>query len=149
MRAVIQRVSQARVKVDEKITGQIEKGLLVYLGVEDKDGDNDLSYIVDKIANIRIFQDGQGKMNLSVKDVGGSILMVSQFTLCGDCRKGRRPSFSTAASLDEARKYYEKSVESLRNLGFHVETGIFQADMKVESVNDGPVTILLDSRKLF
>lgn len=149
MRAVVQRVSQALVEVDGKITGKIDRGVLVYLGVEEGDNDEDLKYIVDKVANLRIFQDEQGKMNLSVQDVGGSVLMVSQFTLCGDCRRGRRPSFSKAAPLDEAKLYYEKSIEALKERGIHVETGIFQADMKVQSINDGPVTILLDSRRLF
>jgi len=149
MRAVVQRVSQASVEVDGNITGKIDRGLLVYLGVEEGDNDEDLRYIVDKVANLRVFQDDQGKMNLSVMDIGGSVLIVSQFTLCGDCRRGRRPSFSKAAQLEEANRYYEKSIEALKELGLQVETGIFQADMKVQSINDGPVTILLDSKRLF
>ena len=149
MRAVVQRVSQASVEVDGNITGKIDRGLLVYLGVEEGDNDEDLRYIVDKVANLRVFQDDQGKMNLSVMDIGGSVLIVSQFTLCGDCRRGRRPSFSKAAQLEEANRYYEKSIEALKELGMQVETGIFQADMKVQSINDGPVTILLDSKRLF
>ena len=148
MRAVVQRVSQASVEVDGNITGKIDRGLLVYLGVEEGDNDEDLRYIVDKVANLRVFQDDQGKMNLSVMDIGGSVLIVSQFTLCGDCRRGRRPSFSKAAQLEEANRYYEKSIEALKELGLQVETGIFQADMKVQSINDGPA-ILLDSKRLF
>ena len=143
MRAVVQRVDHASVTVDEKITGEVQKGLLVLLGVADGDTDKDLAYIIDKVCGMRIFEDEAGKMNLSVKDVGGAILAVSQFTLCGDCRHGKRPSFTAAAA-----PYYERFVDGCRKAGLPVETGIFRAHMLVELVNNGPVTILLDSTKL-
>ena len=149
MRAVVQRVSAARVRVGENITGQIEEGLLVYLGVEVDDGDIDLDYILDKVTNLRIFEDQYGKMNLSVRDVGGAILAVSQFTLYGDCRKGRRPSFTYAAGPEKGEDFYNQFIHRTREMGIRIETGIFRAHMHVESVNDGPVTILLDSRRDF
>ena len=142
MRAVVQRVDRASVTVDEKITGEVQKGLLVLLGVAEGDTDKDLAYIIDKVCGMRIFEDEAGKMNLSVKDVGGAILAVSQFTLCGDCRHGKRPSFTAAAAPDE------RFVDGCRKAGLPVETGIFRAHMLVELVNNGPVTILLDSTKL-
>lgn len=149
MRAVIQRVSNAKVRIGHQISGEIGKGLLVYLGVERDDQEEDLEYITDKVANIRIFEDENEKMNLSIKDADGAMLVVSQFTLCGDCRRGRRPSFSGAAGLDAAVDFYERFIQNLRNLGIKVETGVFRAHMEVESINDGPVTILLDSKKVF
>lgn len=149
MRAVIQRVSEASVKVDGQVIGAIEQGYLVLLGVEAGDTDKEAVYMADKIAGIRLFEDEEGKMNLALSEVGGSILAVSQFTLLGDARKGRRPSYSTAARPEEANTLYEHFVQSLRAQGFTVATGQFQADMKVSLVNDGPVTILLDSKKLF
>ena len=148
MRAVVQRVDRASVTVDEKITGEVQKGLLVLLGVAEGDTDKDLAYIIDKVCGMRIFEDEAGKMNLSVKDVGGAILAVSQFTLSGDCRHGKRPSFTVAASRDVANAYYARFVEGCRKAGLPVETGIFRAHMLVELVNNGPVTILLDSTKL-
>lgn len=148
MRAVVQRVDRASVTVDEKITGEVQKGLLVLLGVAEGDTDKDLAYIIDKVCGMRIFEDEAGKMNLSVKDVGGAILAVSQFTLCGDCRHGKRPSFTTAAAPDVANAYYERFVDGCRKAELPVETGIFRAHMLVELVNNGPVTILLDSTKL-
>lgn len=149
MRAVIQRVSEACVKVDGEVIGSIDKGYLVLLGVEEGDTEKEAQYMADKIAGIRLFEDEEGKMNLALSEVGGSILAVSQFTLMGDARKGRRPSYSTAARPEEANELYENFVKLLRAQGFAVETGQFQADMKVSLVNDGPVTILLDSKKLF
>lgn len=149
MRAVIQRVSSARVSVDGKPVSSISKGLLVLLGVAEDDTESDVQYLADKTANLRIFEDDAGKMNLSVSDVGGEILVVSQFTLYGDCRKGRRPSFIAAAKPPRAEALYEAYASSLRNMGLKTETGVFQAYMDVELVNDGPVTILLDSRKAF
>lgn len=146
MRAVLQRVSRARVDVDGQTQGEIGTGLLVLFGVEKGDTDRDLAYIVDKTIKLRIFEDDQGKMNLSVADMGGSILAVSQFTLLADCRKGRRPGFSGAASPELGDAYYQRYVEALREGGMRVETGIFGASMQVHLVNDGPVTILLDSR---
>lgn len=148
MRAVVQRVDRANVTVDGSITGSVQKGLLVLLGVAEGDTDKDLSYIVDKVTGLRIFEDENEKMNLSVQDVGGEILAVSQFTLCGDCRKGKRPSFDKAAKPDIANEYYEHFVAACREKGIHVETGVFRAHMLVELVNNGPVTILLDSTKL-
>lgn len=149
MRAVIQRVFQAEVKVDADIVGKIDEGLLILLGVEKQDSDEDLKYLYDKITNLRIFEDMQGKMNLSVRDVQGQLLVVSQFTLYADCRKGRRPSFENAASPEKARMYYENFVELAKNDGFKTETGQFQAHMSVMLYNDGPVTIMLDSKKIF
>ncbi|MFZ5943328.1 MAG: D-aminoacyl-tRNA deacylase [Bacillota bacterium] len=149
MRAVVQRVTTGRVKVGEETTGEIEKGLVVFLGVTHNDSPADAQYLAEKIGNLRIFEDGDGKLNLSVLDVKGKILSVSQFTLFGDCRKGRRPSFTEAASPDTAQQLYEIFNNLLRNMGLKVETGIFQAHMQVELINDGPVTILLDSRKIF
>lgn len=149
MRAVIQRVSEACVKVDGEVIGSIDKGYLVLLGVEEGDTEKETQYMADKISGIRLFEDEEGKMNLALSEVGGSILAVSQFTLMGDARKGRRPSYSTAARPEEANALYEHFVKLLRTQGYTVETGQFQADMKVSLVNDGPVTILLDSKKLF
>lgn len=148
MRAVVQRVDRASVTVDGSVTGSVKKGLMVLLGVAEGDTDKDLSYIVDKVTGLRIFEDENEKMNLSVQDVGGEILAVSQFTLCGDCRKGKRPSFDKAAKPDIANEYYEGFVAACRDKGIHVETGVFRAHMLVELVNNGPVTILLDSTKL-
>ena len=148
MRAVVQRVDRASVTVDGSVTGSVKKGLLVLLGVAEGDTDKDLSYIVDKVTGLRIFEDENEKMNLSVQEVGGDILAVSQFTLCGDCRKGKRPSFDKAAKPDIANDYYERFVAACREKGIHVETGVFRAHMLVELVNNGPVTILLDSTKL-
>ena len=149
MKAVIQRVSRASVDVNDETIGKIGRGFLVLLGVANEDTDEDMDYLVKKITQMRIFEDEAGKMNLSVKDIGGEILLVSQFTLCGDCRKGKRPSFDKAARPDVANSYYERLVEMCRSQGIHVETGVFRAHMLVELVNNGPVTILLDSTKLF
>lgn len=149
MRAVIQRVSQASVVVNQQTVGAIDRGLMILLGVAQEDVEKDASYLADKAAGLRIFEDEAGKMNLSVEDVSGSILVISQFTLLGDCRKGRRPGFTDAAPPELADALYEKFVAVLRNRGIHVATGIFQADMQVSLINDGPVTMLLDSRKQF
>lgn len=149
MRAVIQRVSHASVTVDGKITGQIERGLLVLLGVGQNDAESDADYLAEKIAGLRIFEDENEKMNLSVQDVGGAVLAVSQFTLYGDARKGKRPSFDAAARPERAKELYEYFVVQVRAEGLRCETGVFQAMMKVELVNEGPVTILLDSTKSF
>ncbi len=148
MRAVVQRVRRAQVTVDNKSVGRIEAGLLVYLGVAEGDGAVDVAYMVDKLSHLRIFSDEAGKMNLNVQAISGQILLVSNFTLCGDCRKGRRPGFDLAAPPDRADAVYTQVVEELRQLGIPVETGRFQAHMHVTSDNDGPVTFLLDSRKL-
>jgi len=149
MRAVIQRVTQASVIVEGKTIGQIGKGFLVLLGVEEKDTERDTQYICDKTLHLRIFEDDAGKMNRSLLDVGGALLVVSQFTLLGDARGGRRPSFIAAARPRTAIPMYEAMVERWRAQGVAVETGVFGADMAVSLVNDGPVTILLDSRKGF
>lgn len=149
MRAVIQRVSQAKVTVAGKVVGEIAQGLLVLLGVTHDDDETDASYLAKKTAGLRIFEDDEGKMNLSVADIGGQALVVSQFTLLGDCRKGRRPSFADAAPPDRADALYQNYVSCLRAEDLEVETGVFQATMKVELSNEGPVTILLDSKKLF
>ncbi|MEM7475773.1 MAG: D-aminoacyl-tRNA deacylase [Planctomycetota bacterium] len=149
MRAVVQRVSQASVHVDGTQVGEIGHGLLVLLGVEEGDAEKDLNYLINKTSGLRVFEDDAGLMNRSIQEAGGSILAISQFTLLGDVRKGKRPSFITAAKPDEANVLYERYCAGLRELGLQVEQGVFQADMKVSLVNDGPVTILLDSRKLF
>lgn len=149
MRAVVQRVTTARVTVDDRVTGEINAGLLVLLGVEQGDGPTDVQYIAAKIRDLRIFADDAGKMNLSVLDRKGGVLVVSQFTLSGDARNGRRPSFASAAPPQIARALYEDVVRELSSSGLIVQTGEFQAHMHVALVNDGPVTILLDSRKTF
>ncbi len=149
MRAVVQRVRRARVTVEGRTLGQIERGLLVLLGVATQDAEPDAEYLAQKIAGLRIFDDPEGKMNLAVADAGGSVLAVSQFTLYGDVRRGKRPSFDAAARPETARTLYEHFVEAIRAQGLRCETGQFQAEMQVELVNDGPVTILLDSQKLF
>jgi D-tyrosyl-tRNA(Tyr) deacylase len=150
MRAVCQRVRRAKVAVGDRVTGSIEQGLLVLLGAGAGDGPADLAYTVDKIVNLRIFADGAGKMNRSVLDIGGGVLVVSQFTLYGDARQGRRPAFTGALEPTAARTLYEQALVAIRAAGVdRVEAGEFAADMQVELVNDGPVTILLDSRKGF
>ncbi len=149
MRAVVQRVTTAKVTVAERTTGEIGRGLLVLLGVEQGDGPTDLQYIASKVRDLRIFADDEGKMNRSVLDIQGGVLVVSQFTLSGDARNGRRPSFASAAPPQIARALYEDAVRELKTSGLRVETGEFQAMMQVSLVNDGPVTILLDSRKTF
>jgi D-aminoacyl-tRNA deacylase len=149
MRAVVQRVSRARVMVNEWVSGEIGHGLLVLLGVGHGDREADAIYLAEKIAGLRVFEDRDGKMNCNVQDAGGSVLAVSQFTLYGDVRRGKRPSFDGAAPPDEARRLYELFVERLQALGLRCETGRFQEMMQVELVNDGPVTILLDSGKGF
>jgi D-tyrosyl-tRNA(Tyr) deacylase len=149
MRAVVQRVSRASVMVEGRIVGKSERGLLVLLGVTHADTEAAADYLAEKISGLRIFEDDVGKMNLSVVDVGGAILAVSQFTLYGDVRKGKRPSFDDAARPEQARKLYEHFIERIRALGLRCETGRFQEMMQVELVNDGPVTILLDSEKSF
>lgn len=149
MRAVIQRVSESSVTVDGAVVGAIGMGLLVLLGVEEGDTEKETQYMIDKILGLRIFEDSEGKMNHSIQEVAGELLAVSQFTLLGDARKGRRPSYSNAARPEEANRLYELFVKGIREKGTKVETGVFQADMKVALVNDGPVTLLLDSQKLF
>ena len=144
---MIQRVTRASVHVEGKTVGQIESGLLVLLGVARGDGETDGRYLVEKIRTLRIFSDEQGKMNRSLADIGGSVLLVSQFTLLGRTTNGRRPSFDEAASPDEAKRLYEQVVAGLRDQGTHVDTGIFAAHMQVELLNDGPVTFVLDSRE--
>lgn len=148
MRAVIQRVSRASVKVEGNTLGSIGCGLLIFLGVGEGDTEADLRYIADKAAGLRIFCDENGKMNLSVVDVGGDALVISQFTLYGDCRKGKRPSFSKSMEPEAANKMYELFIENFKSRGIKTEHGEFGADMKVELLNDGPVTILLDSSKI-
>lgn len=149
MRAVVQRVLNAKVEVEGKIVGETGEGLLVYLGVGKADNEKDARYLAEKISNLRIFSDVDGKMNLSVKDVGGEVLLVSQFTLYGDCRKGRRPGFDDSAEPDLARTLYFKVGDIIKNEGINVENGIFAAHMLVSSVNDGPINFLVDSEKLF
>jgi D-tyrosyl-tRNA(Tyr) deacylase len=148
VRAVVQRVSSARVEVDGEVTGAIGRGLLVLLGVGQGDTDKQAAWLAGKIAGLRIFEDADGKMNLSVQDIGGSVLVVSQFTLYGDCRKGRRPSFTEAAPPDVADRLYQVFVSHLRALGVPLETGVFQAHMDVHLVNEGPVTIVLDADRV-
>lgn len=149
MRAVVQRVSQASVTVQGCTVAEIGSGLLVLLGVGEGDSERDAEYLAGKIAGLRIFDDSQGRLNLSVAECGGAVLLVSQFTLCGDCRKGRRPSFTRAAAPQEAERLYELVAEKLRNGGLAVQTGRFQQEMEVALVNHGPVTLLLDSEKTF
>ncbi|NLK64088.1 MAG: D-tyrosyl-tRNA(Tyr) deacylase [Tissierellia bacterium] len=149
MRAVVQRVISASVKVEDKIIGKIDRGILLLLGVEETDEEKDLEYMCDKIPNLRIFEDENGKMNKSLQDVEGSILVISQFTLLGDARKGRRPSFTDAAKPEKAIPMYEKFIACMKEKNIITEAGEFGADMKVELINDGPVTILLDSKRVF
>ena len=149
MRAVVQRVTEADVSVDGEITGQIKGGLVVLLGVEEGDSQTDVDYLAEKITGLRIFEDDEGKMNRSLLDTGGSILAVSQFTLLGDVRKGKRPNFSKAAPPQEADKLYRSFIDKVKEKGIETQEGVFQAEMLVKIYNDGPVTILLDSRKLF
>ena len=149
MRAVIQRVKRASVRVDGETVGETGKGLLVLLGVGKDDTEDDARYLADKVFSLRIFEDSRGKMNLSVRDVEGSVLVVSQFTLFADCRKGRRPSFTGAGEPELAQRLYERVIDFLKQSGLPTAGGIFQAMMEVELVNDGPVTILLDSKKNF
>ena len=149
MRAVIQRVAEACVKVDGRVTGSIGKGLLILVGIEDADTQEDIDWLTKKIVGLRIFDDENGVMNRSILDAGGSILAVSQFTLYGDARGGRRPSYFRAAGPEMANELYERAVAAWRDQGIHVETGRFRTEMKVSLINDGPVTILLDSEKAF
>jgi D-tyrosyl-tRNA(Tyr) deacylase len=145
MRAVVQRVAWARVEVEGRVVGSIEKGLLAYVGFGRSDRDEDRAWVLQKIVGVRVFEDEQGKMSRSVHDVGGALLLVSQFTLYGDLRRGRRPSFDDAMPPEEAERAYDAAVHEARALGVPVETGTFRADMKVTSLNDGPVTIWIDS----
>ena len=149
MRAVVQRVDRASVKFDDEITGEIGRGLLVLLGVAQDDAESDADYLAEKIAGLRIFEDDAGKMNLSVMDIAGAVLAVSQFTLYGDVRRGKRPSFDAAARPERARELYEYFVNRIRAAGLRCETGRFQSMMEVSLVNSGPVTILVDSKKTF
>jgi len=151
VRIVVQRVKRSKVTVDSKIVGKISKGLLVLVGIGKNDDLEDIKWIADKIVNLRIFEDSKEKMNLSLLDIQGELLLVSQFTLFGDCRRGRRPSFTEAAEPAVAKEIFEKLIEYIKNKypNLKVETGVFQEHMEVELVNDGPVTILLDSKKLF
>lgn len=147
MKAVVQRVGASRVEVDGELVGAIDRGLLVYLGVAAGDETRDLEWLADKVSGLRIFEDDQGKMNRDVAEVGGGVLVISQFTLLGDCRKGRRPSFTGAMPPEPAERLYESFVALLRTKGVPVATGRFRADMKVFSLNDGPITMLIDSRE--
>jgi D-tyrosyl-tRNA(Tyr) deacylase len=148
MRAVVQRVLSASVTVEDAVVGRIAAGLLVLVGVAEGDGPADIEYTASKILDLRVFPDAEGKMNRSVVDTGGDVLVVSQFTLLGDVRRGRRPAFDGAAAPDHARRIYEELVERL-GTAVRVQTGVFQASMRVDSTNDGPVTVLVDSRRLF
>ncbi|MGB9857778.1 MAG: D-aminoacyl-tRNA deacylase [Dictyoglomaceae bacterium] len=148
MRCVVQRVNFARVKINGNLVGSIGKGILVFLGIDKEDEESDIYLMAEKIRNLRIFNDENQQMNLSLKDINGEILVVSQFTLLGDCRKGRRPSFSDAAPIDKAKDFYKKFVNYLIEKGEKVVTGIFQAYMEVELSNDGPVTLIIDSNEL-
>ena len=149
MRAIIQRVKSSKVSINDKVIGSIEKGFNVLLGISVSDEEKDAEYIIDKVSGLRVFEDEDEKMNLSLKDVNGEILLISQFTLYGDARKGKRPSFIKAKSGEEAKKLYEYVMNGLKNQGFKVECGEFGADMQVEINNDGPVTILLSSEREF
>lgn len=148
MRAVVQRVDSASVTIDGRVNGKIGKGFMVLLGIDENDTEKDLDYITSKLIGLRVFEDEAGKMNKSILDVGGEILLISQFTLYGDARHGKRPSFIRAARPEKAIPLYEKAIARLREQ-LNVETGIFGAEMKVELINDGPVTILLDSERMF
>jgi D-tyrosyl-tRNA(Tyr) deacylase len=145
MRAVLQRVLRASVRVDGEVVASIGKGLLVLLGIGKNDQEEDIHWMTDKLIHLRIFEDQQGKMNHSLSEIGGEILLVSQFTLYGDCRKGRRPNFEEAAPVEKARFLYERMLETLKRKGVLVQSGVFQAKMEVELVNDGPVTLLLET----
>jgi len=149
MRAVVQRVSEAEVKVDNRITGHIDSGLLVLVGVHRDDNSRDVAWMADKLVHLRIFEDGNGQMNHSLLDAGGEMLIVSQFTLLGDCRKGRRPSWSSAAAPEQANNLYLQLVQAVNNHGVQTATGEFQAMMDVTLINNGPVTLLLDSQRNF
>jgi D-tyrosyl-tRNA(Tyr) deacylase len=146
VKAVIQRVTSASVTVEKSIVGQIGNGIMILLGIEKGDAEAQADWLVDKINGLRIFYDDDGKMNRSVVDIGGSLLVISQFTLAGNCSKGKRPSFDTAAPADEGKRLYEYFVDAARRTGIPVETGVFQADMQVSLVNDGPVTFILERR---
>jgi D-tyrosyl-tRNA(Tyr) deacylase len=148
MRAVVQRVRSAEVYVEGRLSGKIGNGLLVFIGVGKGDGEGDISYMTSKLPELRIFEDASGKFNLSLKEIGGEMLIVSQFTLYGDCRKGRRPSFTEAEEPTVAKSLYDRFVSKLEGLGIPVQTGEFQAKMDVHLINDGPVTLLLDSKKV-
>lgn len=149
MRGVVQRVKHASVSVDSRVIGEIGHGIMLLLGVEENDDEKDLDYMSDKVVNLRIFEDNEGKMNKSLAEVGGSLLVVSQFTLHGDARKGRRPSFIAAARPEKAIPLYERFIQNMKDKGINTETGEFGAEMEVLICNDGPVTILLDSKKIF
>lgn len=149
MRAVVQRVSSAEVRVDGKSVGQIGKGLLIYLGVGKDDSISEIEYMAEKVSGLRIFEDDNEKMNLSVQDIGGEILAISQFTLYGDVRKGKRPSFTDSAAPDKGEEFYNQFIKKIQDIGIIVKKGIFGAHMMIDYVNDGPVTILLDSKKQF
>lgn len=149
MRAIVQRVNNANVEVGKEVVGSIGKGLLVFLGVGKEDDETDLDYMVNKVLGLRIFEDKDGKLNLSVEDIEGDLLVISQFTLYGDARKGRRPSFTSSAAPDVGEEYYEKFARKCKESGLKVETGVFGADMDVNLSNDGPVTIMIDSKKTF
>ena len=149
MRAVVQRVKEARVEIDGKVVGEISKGLLIFLGVGEKDTEKECEYMANKIINLRIFPDADDLMNLSIMDIKGAALVVSQFTLWGDCRKGRRPSFIEAARPEKANMLYEHFIRLIKDVNIKVATGKFQETMDVHLVNDGPVTILIDSDKIF
>lgn len=149
MRAVIQKVKNANVKVKSRIVGKIEKGIVVFVGIDKEDTHRDADYMASKITGLRIFEDEFGKMNLSLKDVNGQALIVSQFTLLGDCRKGRRPSFENAADAEKANPLYEYLIEKCKQYDLVVVSGVFRENMSVELINDGPVTILIDSKKIF
>ncbi|SHI33452.1 D-tyrosyl-tRNA(Tyr) deacylase [Clostridium cavendishii DSM 21758] len=149
MRAVVQRVKRSSVKVSDKVIGEINKGFNVLVGISKDDSMEDLIYIKEKILNLRVFEDENEKMNLSLKDIGGELLIISQFTLYGDCRKGRRPNFMEALGGDEAKKLYDSFLELFKNEDIKLQSGSFGADMEVEIINDGPVTILLESKRNF
>ncbi|WP_026475762.1 D-aminoacyl-tRNA deacylase [Alkaliphilus transvaalensis] len=149
MRAVAQRIKEGRVEVAGEVTGAIDGGLLIYLGVGQEDTSQDVKFMAEKLSNLRIFEDEEGKMNRSLLDVGGKMLVVSQFTLYGDCRKGRRPNFTDAGKPEVADQLYLEFVNTCKEMGIEVQTGVFQAHMEVHSINDGPVTMLIDSKKGF